>query len=85
MTTMTETHRRELDARTGDGLEVRLLWPAGSADVQVEIVDSRRGELVVFEVPGPLALDAFRHPFAYAARAGALRDEEPAHETLAAA
>ena len=82
--TTTETQRRELAARCGDGLEVRLLWPAGSADVEVEIVDARRGELVVFHVPGRLALDAFRHPFAYAARAGALADEEPAHETLAA-
>jgi hypothetical protein len=59
---------KELDARSGDGLEVRLLWHSG-ADVLVEIVDARRDERMVFPVPAHRALDAFRHPFAYAARA----------------
>src|SRR5262245_56207965 len=34
---------QELDARVGDGREVRLLWREGSTDVLVEINDSLRG------------------------------------------
>jgi hypothetical protein len=64
---------KELDARSGDGLEVRLLWQAGT-DVLVEILDARRDERVVFRVAAHRALDAFRHPFAYAARAGEPHD-----------
>ena len=63
---------RELAARVGDGVEVRLLWRPGSADVVVEVVDSRLGERIMLDVAGDQALDAFHHPFAYAARCGAL-------------
>lgn len=64
---------KELDARVGDGLEVRLLWQGGP-DVLVEITDARCDERLVFPVAAHQALDAFRHPFAYAARAGELDD-----------
>jgi hypothetical protein len=65
---------KELAARNGDGLEVRLLWHPRSNDVWVEIVDERRDERMEFAVPPHRALDAFQHPFAYAARAGELDD-----------
>ena len=68
----TEAEMQELDARTGDGLEVRLLWSPGSTDVVVEIDDARRDERFSFCVAADRAFDAFRHPFAYADRAGQL-------------
>jgi len=71
------THRietRELDARSGDGLEVRLLWSPGNTDVLLEISDTRHDERISFHVAAHRAFDAFRHPFAYAARAGELDD-----------
>ena len=61
---------RELDRRTGDGIEVRLLWSRNDGRVAVAVADTRTGE--VFEVPvrkGERALEVFHHPYAYAARA----------------
>ena len=60
---------RELAHRTGDGLEVTLLWHPSSGQSNDSIVvcvcDSRSG--VYFEItPEPyLALDVYYHPFAY--------------------
>jgi hypothetical protein len=61
---------RELAQRTGDGLEVTLLWSKSLARVRVAVADSRTGERFELEVAGRDALDAFRHPFAYASRGG---------------
>ena len=58
---------RELDRRTGDGIEVRLLWHPNTNRVSVAVEDSRRGESFQLEVDGDQALDAFHHPYAYAA------------------
>jgi hypothetical protein len=58
---------RELDHRTNDGLDVRLLWDPGEDRVTVAVEDRKTGES--FEVavgPGQSALDVFRHPYAYA-------------------
>jgi len=60
---------RELDRRTGDGIEVRLLWCQDDGRVTVAVVDTKTG--VAFELPvrgGERALDVFHHPYAYAAR-----------------
>lgn len=62
------TSASELDARTNDGVEVRLLWHPASDRIAVEVVDSRRGEHFALAVQAADALDAFHHPFAYAAR-----------------
>ncbi len=62
------TTRRELAARTVDGLDVRLLWDPADDRVAVTVADAREG--LALEVPvGPAEspLDVFRHPFAYAA------------------
>jgi hypothetical protein len=57
---------RELDHRTIDGLDVRLLWDPGENRVTVLVDDRRNGEIFEVEVgPGDSALDVFRHPFAY--------------------
>jgi hypothetical protein len=57
---------RELDHRSNDGLDVRLLWDPGENKVSVVVNDSRAGEMFEIEVgPGRKPLDVFHHPFAY--------------------
>ncbi len=57
---------RELDHRTSDGIEVTLLWNAKTKGVFV-LVAEREGCRFEFQVPPADALDAFHHPYAYAA------------------
>jgi hypothetical protein len=57
---------RELDHRTNDGLDVRMLWDPGENRVTVAVDDARTGESFEIEVgPGVSPLDVFHHPFAY--------------------
>ena len=59
---------RELDGRTADGIEVRLLWCQNDGRVTVAVTDTKTGE--AFELPvreGERALEVFHHPYAYAA------------------
>jgi hypothetical protein len=57
---------RELDHRTTDGLDVRLLWDPGEDRVTVVVSDRKTGEDFEIEVgPGIRPLDVFHHPFAY--------------------
>jgi hypothetical protein len=56
---------RELDSRSGDGLEVRLLWNAQTDQVSVLVEDSKTEEAFELEVDPADALTAFHHPFAY--------------------
>lgn len=58
---------RQLDQRSGDGIDVTLLWDSRSNEVFLTVVDERLGETLEFGVPPASALDAFRHPYAYAA------------------
>jgi hypothetical protein len=63
--------RLELDARSGDGLHVRLLWDRVADRVAVTVADARTGlELEVPVYDGERPLDVFQHPFAYAAHHG---------------
>jgi YD repeat-containing protein len=57
---------RELDHRTGDGIEVRLMWNPRTNRVSVVVEDRRSGPSLEFEVDAANALAAFHHPFAYA-------------------
>ena len=57
----------ELAERSGDGVSVRLLWRAGTEEVVLEVNDEKLGTSFELEVPGDRAMDAFRHPFVYAA------------------
>ena len=57
---------RELDHRRADGIEVTLLWNAETKEVLVSVVE-REGDTMEFQVPPAQALDAFHHPYAYAA------------------
>ncbi len=65
--TATRDHTRELASRESDGLNVVLLWHPRDGAVTVSVADSRTGDRFELAVEGERALDAFYHPFAYAA------------------
>ena len=59
---------RELDRRTSDRIDVRLLWREHDNRALVAVADDKTGERFTVEVrDGERALDVFHHPFAYAA------------------
>jgi hypothetical protein len=64
--TTAATQRSELAHRSTDGIEVSLLWSQPSNRITVELIDNRIDERLEFEVANDKALDAFRHPYAYA-------------------
>jgi hypothetical protein len=59
---------RELDRRTCDGIDVRLLWSPHTDRVIVAVNDRRAGESFEFDADPGDALAAFRHPYVYANR-----------------
>ena len=58
---------RELDHRKSNGIEVTLLWNARTKAISVSVVEEPGATSIQFEVPPADALDAFRHPYVYAA------------------
>jgi hypothetical protein len=60
-------HTRELAARESDGIQVVLLWHPIENALTVSVEDSRVGDGFRFDVEPDRALDAFYHPYAYAA------------------
>ena len=58
---------RELAARDGDGISVRLLWHPRGNVLSVSVEDVRLGDRFQLAVAPDRALEAFYHPFAYAA------------------
>ena len=64
----------ELASRENDGLEVSLLWSKATGRTTVVVSDSKLDEAFELEVPGVEALEAFNHPFAYAAAEGLFFD-----------
>jgi len=64
---------RELDHRTNDGIDVRLLWHQHEDRVLVTVSDARTGDAFTVPVaPGRRAYDVFHHPYAYADGSGEL-------------
>ena len=61
------THPRELAARESNGIHVVLRWHPGSDELTVSVEDARVGNRFQLAVAPDRALDAFNHPFAYAA------------------
>jgi hypothetical protein len=63
------SHRRyrELAAREGNGIHVLLLWHPDENALSVSVEDARLGDRFQLAVSPDRALDAFYHPFAYAA------------------
>ena len=60
----------ELDFRAGDGLEVTLLWNPETNRVTVSVFDAKTGDDFGIDIDAADALDAFHHPYAYAANRG---------------
>jgi hypothetical protein len=60
----------ELDYRANDGVEVSLLWHKPTNSLTVFVHDTRTGETFELEVESRYAVDAFQHPYAYAASRG---------------
>ncbi len=58
---------RELDLRQASGLEVILFWHSGTDRLTISVYDASCGDDFELEVDPAHALDAFRHPYAYAA------------------
>jgi hypothetical protein len=69
-TTATPNHLQELAHRANDGVEVALYWNRDTDALTVVVDDARSGDLFEVEVAAKQAMDAFHHPYAYAARAG---------------
>lgn len=67
LTPTRNTARRELDHRHSDGIDVTLSWRPSRNDLVLTVRDETGG--FELEVPANEALDAFDHPYAYAARA----------------
>jgi hypothetical protein len=67
MTATAFTERRELAHRTNDGIEVTLFWSKSTNRVTIAVLDSHSSEGMEFDVDAGAALDAFKHPYAYAA------------------
>jgi hypothetical protein len=67
MKTTSEGTIRELASRESNGLAVVLLWHTARGVVTVSVADSRTGDRFELAVENERALDAFYHPFAYAA------------------
>jgi hypothetical protein len=58
---------RELDHRTNDGIDVRLLWDQLEDRVLVSVSDAKTGEAFTVDVaPDQRPYDVFHHPYAYA-------------------
>jgi hypothetical protein len=56
---------RELDQRSGNGLEVTLLWSERNGSVFVRVADDQTGAGFHFAVDPADALEAFHHPYGY--------------------
>jgi hypothetical protein len=67
--TMTITRRTELAHRASNGIDIYLFWSEPTRRVTV-VIDDQADHSFEFEVDGRHALDAFNHPYAYAARPG---------------
>lgn len=68
LTPTRNTARRELDHRHSDGIDVTLSWRPSRNDLVLTVRDETGGSFEL-EVSAHEALDAFDHPYAYAARA----------------
>jgi hypothetical protein len=74
--TRTFTARRELAYRSTNGIDVFLLWSPSDDSLAVVVIDENADsfELVVTAAE---AMDAFDHPYAYAAFRGLHLNEAP--------
>jgi hypothetical protein len=66
---------KEIAHRTSDGIEVVLFWRRGDARLTLTVADERTGAYFELDVEAAEALDAFHHPYAYAAFRGLPYDD----------
>lgn len=60
----------ELAHRLNGGVEVALSWHSDGGELVLSVADSASGDAFAFEVDSSIAIDAFYHPYAYAALFG---------------
>jgi hypothetical protein len=65
-----KTQTQELLVREAGGIEVSLVWRRDADSLAVVVNDERLGASFEVAAPRDRALDAFHHPFAYAAAQG---------------
>ena len=58
---------RELAHRSNGGIDVTLFWHSDTEELTVCVCDQQRGAYFEFEPEAAHALDAFYHPYSYAA------------------
>jgi hypothetical protein len=58
---------RELDRWRASGLKLTLFWDSGTDRLTTSVQDASTSDGIKLEVDPAHALDAFRHPYAYAA------------------
>lgn len=63
---MSPNSGKELAHRASEGIDVSLCWNELTNRITVKVYDARSNEGFELEVDGGRALDAYRHPFAYA-------------------
>jgi hypothetical protein len=68
-TTVTASDRSELDHRHANGIDVTLSWSPATNAVFVTVLDEAGDDFELVVDPRD-ALDAFHHPYAYAAFRG---------------
>ena len=83
MTTIELPERWELAHRTNDGIDVTLFWSKAPNRVTISVFHARSPTALEVEVDGAEALDAFNHPYAYAATRGARHIATPRGLTAA--
>jgi hypothetical protein len=66
---MIDTDMRELDHRRDDGIDVTLLWNSRTNQVLIAVEDEHGSNSFELKVPAADAMQAFRHPYGYAALA----------------
>ena len=64
---MHASHRTELANRSSDGIDVTIWWSRDDDSVSVEVLHLASDSTFELAVDPGRALDAFYHPFAYAA------------------
>ena len=75
--TPTRPRTRELAERASSGTLVRLFWRQGTRELWVEVWEPEFDVTIVIPAEPEHALEAFQHPFAYAAAHGVRPRAEP--------
>jgi hypothetical protein len=70
--TRTRKRMRELAERTSNGTRIRLYWLQGTRELWVEVWESELDVMIQIPADPERALEAFHHPYAYAAAYDAL-------------